>query len=235
LVDSSPRPIAASHVLHRLLVPRHPPSALDNLTKTRPTPQRVRTQNTTHANNNSTHTTNPTHKRQDHIAEKQDALASTIHISTNNQPQPHPRTHTRQPEQFEHKEVIGPEEPRHATPHGGHAGLFSQIPNRVLTIRPSRTRPGSAPPQGGLYYEAGRCRHELRQCLRQLSPYHHTRMVRVLPRFRGEVLLRKEVIQPHLPVRLPCYDFVPIASPTFDRSLPDGLGHGLRVLPTFVT
>jgi hypothetical protein len=48
-------------------------------------------------------------------------------------------------------------------------------------------------------------------------------------------LLRKEVIQPHLPVRLPCYDFVPIASPTFDRSPPDGLGHGLRVLPTFVT
>ena len=29
---------------------------------------------------------------------------------------------------------------------------------------------------------------------------------------------RKEVIQPHLPVRLPCYDFVPIASPTFDHS-----------------
>jgi hypothetical protein len=53
---------------------------------------------------------------------------------------------------------------------------------------------------------------------------------------RSEVkLLRKEVIQPHLPVRLPCYDFVPIASPTFDRSPPCGLGHGLRVLPTFVT
>ena len=33
------------------------------------------------------------------------------------------------------------------------------------------------------------------------------------------VLLRKEVIQPHLPVRLPCYDLVPIASPTFDGSL----------------
>jgi hypothetical protein len=31
-VDSSPRPIAASHVLHRLLVPRHPPFALSNLT-----------------------------------------------------------------------------------------------------------------------------------------------------------------------------------------------------------
>ena len=51
----------------------------------------------------------------------------------------------------------------------------------------------------------------------------------------GEMLLRKEVIQPHLPVRLPCYDFVPIASPTFDHSLRERLGHGLRVLPTFVT
>ena len=50
-----------------------------------------------------------------------------------------------------------------------------------------------------------------------------------------QVLLRKEVIQPHLPVRLPCYDFVPIADPTFDGSLPKGLGHRLRVLPTFVT
>jgi hypothetical protein len=50
-----------------------------------------------------------------------------------------------------------------------------------------------------------------------------------------QVLLRKEVIQPHLPVRLPCYDFVPIAGPTFDGSLPYGLGHRLRVLPTFVT
>ena len=49
------------------------------------------------------------------------------------------------------------------------------------------------------------------------------------------MLLRKEVIQPHLPVRLPCYDFVPIADPTFDRSPPYGLGRGLRVLPTFVT
>lgn len=51
----------------------------------------------------------------------------------------------------------------------------------------------------------------------------------------GTLLLRKEVIQPHLPVRLPCYDFVPIAGPTFDGSSPYGLGHRLRVLPTFVT
>ena len=50
-----------------------------------------------------------------------------------------------------------------------------------------------------------------------------------------QVLLRKEVIQPHLPVRLPCYDLVPIANPTLDGSFPYGLGHRLRVLPTFVT
>ncbi len=27
-------------------------------------------------------------------------------------------------------------------------------------------------------------------------------------------ILRKEVIQPHLPIRLPCYDFTPIIGPT---------------------
>ncbi len=31
-------------------------------------------------------------------------------------------------------------------------------------------------------------------------------------------LPRKEVIQPHLPVRLPCYDFTPITSFTFGRA-----------------
>ena len=38
------------------------------------------------------------------------------------------------------------------------------------------------------------------------------------PRQTPGKLRRKEVIQPHLPVRLPCYDLVPIASPTFDGS-----------------
>ena len=30
---------------------------------------------------------------------------------------------------------------------------------------------------------------------------------------------RKEVIQPHLPIRLPCYDFTPVIRPAFDGSL----------------
>ena len=41
-----------------------------------------------------------------------------------------------------------------------------------------------------------------------------------------QMLLRKEVIQPHLPVRLPCYDLVLIASPTFDGSLHKGWATG---------
>jgi hypothetical protein len=49
-----------------------------------------------------------------------------------------------------------------------------------------------------------------------------------------ELFPRKEVIQPQLPLRLPCYDFTPVTSPTFDGSLPCGLGHRLRVLLTSV-
>ena len=33
-------------------------------------------------------------------------------------------------------------------------------------------------------------------------------------------LHRKEVIQPHLPIRLPCYDFTPVINPTLDGVLP---------------
>jgi hypothetical protein len=47
---------------------------------------------------------------------------------------------------------------------------------------------------------------------------------------RGLVLLpRKEVIHPHLPVRIPCYDLTPIISPTL------GLVElGRQVLATFM-
>src|SRR6266480_483714 len=59
------------------------------------------------------------------------------------------------------------------------------------------------------------------------QPHHHTRVVRgPRPARRVRMLLRKEVIQPHLPVRLTCYDFVPIASPTFDGSLHKGWATG---------
>ena len=33
-------------------------------------------------------------------------------------------------------------------------------------------------------------------------------------------ILRKEVIQPQVPLRLPCYDFTPVADPTVAACLP---------------
>ena len=38
--------------------------------------------------------------------------------------------------------------------------------------------------------------------------------------FTSSFFLRKEVIQPHLPIRLPCYDFTPVIRPAFGGSLP---------------
>ena len=44
------------------------------------------------------------------------------------------------------------------------------------------------------------------------------------PGFLSElVLLRKEVIQPQVPLRLPCYDFTPIINHTLGTYLPCGL------------
>ena len=47
-------------------------------------------------------------------------------------------------------------------------------------------------------------------------------------------LPRKEVLQPHLPVRLPCYDFTPLTLHTFGASAPCGFGRRLRVQTTRV-
>ena len=45
-------------------------------------------------------------------------------------------------------------------------------------------------------------------------------------------ILRKEVIQPQVPLRLPCYDFTPVAEPTVVGCLSCELAHQLRVDPT---
>ena len=79
-------------------------------------------------------------------------------------------------------------------------------------------------------YEPARAGRRTHQCTNWVS--RHRVIIRSPTTWNG--LLRKEVIQPHLPVRLPCYDFTPITDPTFDGSPPKGLGHRLRVLPTFV-
>jgi hypothetical protein len=40
---------------------------------------------------------------------------------------------------------------------------------------------------------------------------------------------RKEVIQPQVPLRLPCYDFTPVTNHTMDGCLPYGLDDRLPV------
>ena len=70
------------------------------------------------------------------------------------------------------------------------------------------------------------------------EPGHRTAQVpstrRAPAAVRAAAFPRKEVIQPQLPLRLPCYDFTPITDSTFGRCLPCGLAHGLRVFPAFV-
>jgi hypothetical protein len=46
------------------------------------------------------------------------------------------------------------------------------------------------------------------------------------------LILRKEVIQPQVPLRLPCYDFTPVAKPTVVACLSCELAQRLRVNPT---
>jgi hypothetical protein len=173
-VDNSPRHIAASHVLHRPLMPRHPPCALTHL-----------------------HTKNTQQKAQQQFARCSQPLSNTQ--------TPHPTTKdgatTTHPTTGRGPVVSGP----------------NSVSDDFLTGK----NPGR---------HACCCtRH------RPTTDRHPSRLT--IPGWDRVfvVLLRKEVIQPHLPVRLPCYDFVPIADPTFDSSPPHGLGHWLRVLPTFMT
>ena len=56
------------------------------------------------------------------------------------------------------------------------------------------------------------------------------------PAYAGRwILLRKEVIQPQVPLRLPCYDFVLVTSLTLGHRLPCGLADVLRAKPASMT
>jgi|SRR3989440_3237167 hypothetical protein len=54
------------------------------------------------------------------------------------------------------------------------------------------------------------------------------------PLTRWLALPRKEVIQPQVPLRLPCYDFTPITLHTLGAYLPEGLAQRLLVHTAFV-
>ena len=55
-------------------------------------------------------------------------------------------------------------------------------------------------------------KHSKLNTICHVIPFH-------LRRRCSEYILRKEVIQPHLPIRLPCYDFTPVTNPTVVSAL----------------
>ena len=74
-------------------------------------------------------------------------------------------------------------------------------------------RPGQTLRQRGVSSPRETCKKCARDAA-QVSTFFPTKASGILP--------RKEVIQPHLPVQLPCYDFVPIISPTLGDCPPKG-------------
>src|SRR5699024_6927842 len=111
-----------------------------------------------------------------------------------------------------------------------------------ITGRPVSTTSNQPQPQTKTTHTTQRIMHMI--CL-MFHPRPHTtnthnrhqyqKYVKLCISMRYVNLLRKEVIQPHLPVRLPCYDFVAICAPTVAGCGPRALGHPLRALPSFVT
>ena len=157
-------------------------------------------------------------------------LASTVQFSTNTKPEPH----TPQACSHQRATVLKADPDSLTQPH---MCWLPQNLNRVLATshhQPHRTRSFHATHAAVLNPPAV-AEENFTSVSANEHPTTSNASCGLLPPFQTEALLRKEVIQPHLPVRLPCYDFVPIASPTFDGSPPYGLGHRLRVLPTFVT
>src|SRR4051794_11473320 len=171
-------------------------------------------------------------------------LASTVQFSTNNQPPPQAAAPDPTPPQGGRRcttqDSPGTKKAP-ATPGGfppGPRSPLPQDPTACLRTPPApdlRSTP-TTPTREATAVPAGRPRPDIRTGQRSTLEHHPTHSAGTPHRgtdprrgrgcaparqtLTGELLLRKEVIQPHLPVRLPCYDFVPIADPAFDGSLP---------------
>ena len=132
------------------------------------------------------------HQLPSHTSPTNKMLASTIQLSTHHQKKTNPTTQARA---CSLRHPTGPPTTSHQP--------TASTPTGTKTTNPGRQH-------GGTFEQ-------------RAPPPPHTRTPRGQPPGNPDTeracLPRKEVIQPHLPVRLPCYDFVPIASPTFDHSL----------------
>ncbi len=101
------------------------------------------------------------------------------------------------------------------------ASPLSGVRSNHLSYRPLKDEPQNRAKLPGTRFEAAVCEepgHEwpvllfATRTLRQATPSREIQ-VSCVDVLRGElatVVSRKEVIQPHLPIRLPCYDFTPV-------------------------
>ena len=223
-------------------MPRHPPCALHSLSHTHTNTTQQHPTTTPNSGKRQSRPTIDTHTEHGVTQRTTNTLAQP---DLRRQP-PHRATGLRCSRPLSNKpnnptQTPTPAHPPMHTPDAG--GLIPQAPT-VCQHPPSSTTDHQVPPPDPTPASSSSASSTERQpdprerghiVDDSTSEHPSAAGTNVLTRVSGCVLLRKEVIQPHLPVRLPCYDFVPIASPTFDHSLRKRLGHGLRVLPTFVT
>ena len=193
-VANSPGLIAGSYVLHRLLMPRHPPCALHSL-----------------SHKHSTKTTKTRRRRKSPSKSDRSWCRSVADA----------RVHYRVGKVHA---LRGRASADARSPRGRGLAFAadSSGPNSVSGLVRVRTLqvPRRSSPRGGAAVLRGA--GDRAGCSSTIPLVNTTGATQTDAGRAGCVLLRKEVIQPHLPVRLPCYDFVPIASPTFDGSLHKG-------------
>ena len=121
-------------------------------------------------------------------------------------------------------------DPEGPVPEGMARSLKTQ--QRALPVRGRVSGPLPTNIEVDVISRRARIRTTPRIAFRQSEKYSHHG--RVAHRGNSPDIPRKEVIQPQLPLRLPCYDFTPVTNPTFGGCLPCGLAHRLRVLPASV-
>ncbi len=232
-LSAAPRGLSRPpHVLHRYCLPRHPPYAHGNKTHQ---PRKKGATGPCHLHWNTLRQLIRSSKHHPHqqCGRLTKTLANTIHAPTR---QAGTQRFDKN-QQYEHT--------RH-TPTRAHRSCSRPLsssqtttPHHPQTPTPQRTGPGrrernTTPDKGpggpGTQQHAphhcpptpqGRRRLDLFPASKGHHPAtrpgkeasHHRRTT-----VRPQKLRRKEVIQPHLPVRLPCYDLVPITSLTLDGS-----------------
>ena len=141
-VDSSPRLIAASYVLHRLLVPRHPPCALNNLATQKSHPTHPRKEAARRAYKNS-------------YVQSQKMLASTVQFSTYDQTPPNrPRRPTPPAERwrYENRRALT-EKKQPIDPEPGQTVRSLRTQQRAYEPNPTSRLRSTHPPKGMPYWE----------------------------------------------------------------------------------